>query len=184
MVADRATDPDVVLTAKTLRPPCLLKHVVRSDILKALNLHSSQRGDVMITDIDGVVKELVGYNCSLAPGASLGFPPDVVTALEQRLSICDHRLDFPISRAEVAMAVNGHSKFNADNNLIETNVTAVVDTLKSLNRPLSSSAFSPVGFQERLQAAILKEIRCLDDPVQFPIQPNPTFPDAPPTIHL
>ena len=182
---DENESDNYVATAKTMRPPCLLKHIVRGDILEALNHHSSQRGDVMITDLAAVVDELANLGRGLAPGACLGFPIDVTNALQQRIVTCDHRLDFPISKAEILMTINGHSQFDPNQNRIITDVKAVVETLKSLNRPISPSAFCPIGFQKQLQDAILREVKCIDDPnMQFPIQPNPTFLDAPPTIQL
>ena len=130
---DENESDNYVATAKTIRPPCLLKHIIRGDILQALNHHSSQRGNVMITDLTAVVNELANLGRDLAPGACLGFPIDVTNALQQRIATCNHRLDFPISKAEILMTINGHSQFDPDQNKIITDVKAVVETLKSLN---------------------------------------------------
>ena len=81
------------------------------------------------------------------------------------------------------MAINGHSKLNRSENIIETNIQGVVDTLKSLNRPLTPQSFLPIGFQSGLQGALLREISFIKDPyMQFRRlpPPPPTFPEPPP----
>ena len=174
----------IQLRAKTMHPRCLLPHICRGDIFTSLNNHSRlTSGGILVTDISEVIEELVGLNRSLAPGATLGFPIDVVQGLEKNIGVCDHRLDFPISRQELMMAINFHSKFDANEKVIKTNLRDVVQTVKSLNRPLTPAAFFPVGFPSHLQNALLDEIRCIDDPnVQVPIDPNVTFPEPPPGV--
>ena len=175
---------DTTLPAKMLQR-CRDQHICRGDILKALNNNSDiTGGGILVTDIAGVIKQLALRKSFLAPGATLGFAPDVVDALITSIETCNHRSDFPISRGEIMMAINGHSNLNQSENIIETDIQGVVDTLKSLNRPLTPQSFLPVGFQSGLQDALLREIRCINDPdIQFPMQPPPpppTFPEAPP----
>ena len=78
------------------------------------------------------------------------------------------------------MAINGHSKLNRTDNMIEMDVQGVIDTLKSLNRPLTTQSFRPVGFQDGLQDALLREIPIIDDRIvqvpNAPPPPPPTFP--------
>ncbi len=176
--SDHATLP-----AKTLQR-CQDRHICRGDILKALNHNSDvTEGGILVTDITGVIKQLASRKSFLAPGATLGFPPDVVEALITSIETCDHRSNFPISRGEILMTINGHSKLNRSENIIETNIQGVVDTLKSLNRPLTPQSFLPIGFQSGLQGALLREISFIKDPyMQFRRlpPPPPTFPEPPP----
>lgn len=72
---------------------------------------------------------------------------------------------------------------NQTENVIETNVRGVIDTLKSLNRPLTSHSFMPVGFNPDLQQALMTELRFVENTdIQIPMRPPPTFPEAPPPL--
>ena len=178
----REPDRVVLDTAKTLLPYCSLQHLVKSDIIDALNNNSEiTAGNILLTNIGKVVDQLKERKLFLAPGATLGFAPDIGQAIQGAIKTCNHELDYPITRGEILMAINGFSKLNRTEGVVETDIRGVVDLLKSLNRPLTSDAFSPVGFQKDLQEAILAAIRCIDPHrgVQIPIAPM-----APSTVFL
>ena len=187
----REPDRVVLDTAKTLAPYCSLQHLVKSDIIDALNNNSEiTAGNILLTNIGKVVDQLKERKLFLAPGATLGFSPDIGQAIQGGIKTCNHELDYPITRGEILMAINGFSKLNQTEGVVETDIRGVVDLLKSLNRPLTPDAFLPVGFQKDLQTAILAAIRCIDPlrGVQIPIAPmapsnvflNPPPPIVPP----
>ena len=184
----REPDRVVLDTAKTLAPYCSLQHLVKGDIVDALNNNSEiTAGNILLTNIEKVVDQLKERKLLLAPGATLGLAPDIGQAIQNAIKTCRHELDYPITRGEILMAINGFSRLNQTEGVIETDIRGVVDLLKSLNRPLTPDAFLPVGFQKDLQMAILAAIRCIDPlhGVQVPIAPMTTptvFLNPPPPI--
>lgn len=171
--------------ADPCHPNCSNLHICKGDILTALNRNSKRSpGGVLITDIKAVITDLKKVNRSLASGAVLGFSSDIIEALEGALPTCHRQLTYPISRAEVMMVINRHSKLNEDGDKIETDIKGVVDTLRSLDRPFTNHTFLPVGFQDELADAMLQEIRCISvtPDVQVPLDPPP-FPTAPPDFN-
>ena len=144
-------------------------------------LNALEPCDILLTNIGKVVDQLKERKLFLAPGATLGFAPDIGHAIQSTIKTCRHELDYPITRGEILMAINGFSKLNRTEGVVLTDIRGVIDLLKSLNCPLTPDAFLPVGFQKDLQTAILAAIRCIDPlrGVQIPIAPM-----APSTVFL
>ena len=73
----REPDRVVLDTAKTLAPYCSLQHLVKGDIVDALNNNSEiTGGNILLTNIEKVVDQLKERKLLLAPGATLGLAPD------------------------------------------------------------------------------------------------------------